>query len=195
MPVARVLVESSLPHLDRLFDYGVPEALDESAKPGVRVKVKFNGQDLNGFIMERVAESDAGHTLVPLAKVVSPVPVLTPAVRELVSSVAARYAGTVSDVLRVAVPPRVARLEKEFASAEPEGLAVPDQAEPREATALQAGPAQDALPSAWAAYHNGQAFLQHLAGGGSPRAVLNPLQGFGPGGWPQLLAEAVAAAP
>jgi primosomal protein N' (replication factor Y) len=194
LPVARVLVESSLPHLDRLFDYGVPDTLDHAARPGVRVKVKFNGQDLNGFLMERVAESDAGHTLVPLAKVVSPVPVLTPAVRELVSSVAARYAGTVSDVLRVAVPPRVARLEKEFASAEPEGPAVPDQAEPREATALQAGSAQDALPGAWAAYHNGQAFLQHLAGGGSPRAVLNPLQGFGPGGWPQLLAEAVAAA-
>lgn len=194
LPVARVLVESSLPHLDRLFDYGVPDTLDHAARPGVRVKVKFNGQDLNGFLMERVAESDAGHSLVPLAKVVSPVPVLTPAVRDLVSSVAARYAGTVSDVLRVAVPPRVARLEKEFASAEPEGPAVPDQAEPREVTALQAGPAQDALPGAWAAYHNGQAYLQHLAGGGSPRAVLNPLQGFGPGGWPQLLAEAVAAA-
>jgi primosomal protein N' (replication factor Y) len=199
LPVARVLVESSLPHLDRLFDYGVPDTLDHAATPGVRVKVKFNGQDLNGFLMERVAESDAGHTLVPLAKVVSPVPVLTPAVRELVYSVAARYAGTVSDVLRVAVPPRVAKLDKEFASAEPEwqavpDQAVPDQAEPREATALQAGPAQDALPGAWAAYHNGQAFLQHLAGGGSPRAVLNPLQGFGPGGWPQLLAEAVAAA-
>ncbi|MEW1985080.1 primosomal protein N' [Pseudarthrobacter oxydans] len=199
LPVARVLVESSLPHLDRLFDYGVPDTLDHAATPGVRVKVKFNGQDLNGFLMERVAESDAGHTLVPLAKVVSPVPVLTPAVKELVYSVAARYAGTVSDVLRVAVPPRVARLDKEFASAEPEwqavpDQAVPDQAEPREATALQAGPAQDALPGAWAAYHNGQAFLQHLAGGGSPRAVLNPLQGFGPGGWPQLLAEAVATA-
>ncbi len=194
LPVARVQVESSLPHLDRLFDYGVPDTLDHAARPGVRVKVKFNGQDLNGFLMERVAESDAGHTLVPLAKVVSPVSVLTPAVRELVSSVAARYAGTVSDVLRVAVPPRVARLEKELASAEPEGQAVPDQAEPREATALQARPAQDALPGAWAAYRNGQSFLQHLAGGGSPRAVLNPLQGFRPGGWPQLLAEAVAAA-
>ena len=38
-------------------------------RPGVRVKVKFNGQELSGFIMERVAESDAGHTLVPLQKV------------------------------------------------------------------------------------------------------------------------------
>jgi primosomal protein N' (replication factor Y) len=194
LPVARVLVESSLPHLDRLFDYGVPDTLDEVAIPGVRVKVKFNGQDLSGFLMERVAASDAGHTLVPLAKVVSPVSVLTPAVRELVASVAARYAGTVSDVLRVAVPPRVAKLEKEFVAAEPEAPAAPDKAEPREATQLQAVPGPATLPGAWAAYHNGQAFLHHLAGGGSPRAVLNPLQGYGPAGWPRLLAEAVAAA-
>jgi len=194
LPVARVLVESSLPHLDRLFDYGVPDTLDEVAVPGVRVKVKFNGQDLSGFLMERVAASDAGHTLVPLAKVVSPVSVLTPAVRELVASVAARYAGTVSDVLRVAVPPRVAKLEKEFVAAEPEAPAAPDKAEPRDTTQPQAGPGPATLPAAWAAYHNGQAFLHHLAGGGSPRAVLNPLQGYGPAGWPRLLAEAVAAA-
>lgn len=196
MPVAKVLVESSLPHLDRLFDYGVPEALDVSARPGVRVKVKFNGQDLNGFIMERVAESDAGHTLVPLAKVVSPVPVLTPAVRELVTSVAARCAGTVSDVLRVAVPPRVARLEKEFAVGEPVDAAQPLDA-PGPAAGMVQPPASGAdrmEATAWASYRNGLPFLRHLGDGGSPRAVLNPLQGFGPGGWPQLLAEAVAAA-
>jgi primosomal protein N' (replication factor Y) len=37
--VARVLIDSPLPQLDRLFDYGIPEALRESAVPGVRVRV------------------------------------------------------------------------------------------------------------------------------------------------------------
>ncbi|MGO4235738.1 primosomal protein N' [Pseudarthrobacter sp. YAF2] len=180
LPVARVLVESSLPHLDRPFDYAVPASLDQDARPGVRVKVKFNGQDLNGFLLERVAESDAGHTLVPLAKVVSPVPVLTPAVRDLATAVAARYAGTVSDVLRLAIPPRVARLEKDF----------PSSADSGEAGTLPGTPG----PSAWTAYGTGPAFLRHLAGGGAPRAVVNPLQGYGPAGWPHLLAEAAAAA-
>ncbi|MGN7200177.1 primosomal protein N' [Arthrobacter sp. SAFR-044] len=183
LPVARVLVESSLPHLDRPFDYAVPDALDQAAQPGVRVKVKFNGQDLSGFLLERVAESDAGHTLVPLAKVVSPVPVLTPAVRDLAVSVAARYAGTVSDVLRLAVPPRVARLEKEY----PASL---DAVETEGVPGLRAAPDL----SAWAAYRTGAAFLRHLAAGGSPRAVVNPLQGYGPAGWPDLLAQAAAAA-
>ena len=183
LPVARVLVDSSLPHLDRPFDYAVPAELDQAAQPGVRVKVKFNGQDLTGFLLERLAESDAGHSLVPLAKVVSPVPVLTAAIRELAAAVAARYAGTVSDVLRLAVPPRVARLEKDYPAALDTGTTEADAAPP-------AAPGV----SAWAAYRTGAAFLRHLAGGGSPRAVVNPLQGYGSAGWPVLLAEAAAAA-
>ncbi len=47
--------------------------------------------------------------------------------------------------------------------------------------------------SSWSSYRNGPAFLQHLNAGESPRAVLSALQGYGPGGWPRLIAEAVAA--
>jgi primosomal protein N' (replication factor Y) len=196
-PVARVLVESPLPHLDRPFDYSVPAELDAAAQAGARVKVKFNGQELGGFILERAAESDAGHTLVPLHKVISPVPVLTPAVRDLASAVAARYAGTLSDVLRAAVPPRVARLEKEFlarhagtATAGP----VPTDADAAAATDATADPtAEVAGPGGWEAYRNGEAFVRHLKDGGSPRAVFSPLQGFGHAAWPRLVADAVAA--
>ncbi|MBP1136082.1 primosomal protein N' (replication factor Y) [Arthrobacter sp. PvP023] len=193
LPVARVLIESSLPHLDRPFDYSVPAAIDDAAQPGVRVKVKFNGQELGGYILDRLAESDAGHTLVPLHKVVSPVRVLTPELAELAGKVAARYAGTISDVLRVAIPPRVAGLEKELAAEGTLGLSRGTAAEP----AADPGPEADRIPPApghWSRYINGAAFLQHLAAGESPRAVLSALQGFGPAGWPALVAEAVAAA-
>lgn len=187
LPVARVLIESSLPHLDRPFDYSVPAEMADTAQAGVRVKVKFSGQELSGYILERTAESDAGHGLVPLHKVVSPVAVLTPGLKELANRVAARYAGTVSDVLRVAIPPRVAKVEKELAADEP-GVQPSPGAEirPLRSEAPNGGPA-------WAEYRNGNAFLRHLNGGGSPRAVLSALQGFGPGGWPRLIAEAVAA--
>jgi primosomal protein N' (replication factor Y) len=197
LPVARVLIESSLPHLDRPFDYSVPASLDVVAQPGVRVKVKFNGQDLSGFILDRLVESDAGHTLVPLHKVVSPVQVLTPELAGLAGKVAARYAGTLSDVLRVAIPPRVAKLEKELAAegtlssgkpaaeAGPAGEVAAEEREQAWARVPAAGP--------WSRYVNGVAFLEHLGAGESPRAVLSALQGFGPAGWPALLAEAVAA--
>lgn len=43
-PVARVLVDVAVAHLDRLHDYAVPPALDEAAAPGVRVRVRLAGR-------------------------------------------------------------------------------------------------------------------------------------------------------
>ncbi|MBB6402967.1 primosomal protein N' [Arthrobacter sp. AZCC_0090] len=185
-PVARVLIESPLPHLDRPFDYSVPAEFERTALAGVRVKVRFNGQELNGFVLERAESSEAGHALSPLLKVISPIQVLTPSLLELASSVAARYAGTLSDVLRTAIPPRVAGLEKLLLS----GDSLLE--EPAE-TASPAGGAVSPAQAAWASYTNGAPYLQHLAGGGSPRAVLTAVRGFGAAGWPELVASAVAA--
>jgi primosomal protein N' (replication factor Y) len=42
-PVARVIVDIPLTHLDRTFDYHVPEKLDEAAVPGCRVRVRYAG--------------------------------------------------------------------------------------------------------------------------------------------------------
>ncbi|SIR76556.1 primosomal protein N' [Micromonospora avicenniae] len=110
-----------LAHLDRLFDYLVPAALDEQAVPGTRVKVRFAGQLVDGWLLERVDSSDHPR-LAYLEKVVSPEPVLSPEVARLARAVADRYAGSLADVLRLAVPPRHARVEKE---ARPEGLGAP----------------------------------------------------------------------
>ncbi len=65
-PVARVLVDVALAHLDRPFDYVVPETMSADAQPGVRVKVRFAGQDVDGFIVER-AVHDRAHRPAPAA--------------------------------------------------------------------------------------------------------------------------------
>ncbi|MFG3699306.1 primosomal protein N' [Micromonospora sp. NPDC047620] len=102
-----------LAHLDRPFDYLVPAELDADAVPGTRVKVRFAGQLVDGWLLERA--DDSGHTgrLAYLEKVVSPEPVLAPEVARLARAVADRYAGSLADVLRLAVPPRHARVEKD----------------------------------------------------------------------------------
>ncbi|WDZ92539.1 primosomal protein N' [Nocardiopsis sp. HUAS JQ3] len=117
LPVARVVVDTPLPHLDRYFDYRVPADMDEAAVPGCRVKVRFNNRQLGGFLAERVETSEFSGRLAYLEAVVSPEPVLTPEILGLARAVADRYAGTLSDVLRLAVPPRHARVEKEAAKA------------------------------------------------------------------------------
>ena len=124
-PVARVLVDVPLAHLDRPFDYLVPAKMHDQVVPGSRVKVRFAGQDVDGFVLERVDRSEHEGRLMPLRRAVSPEPVLSPAVARLSELVADRYAGTRSDVLRLAVPSRHATTEKQAVAAGAGGVARP----------------------------------------------------------------------
>lgn len=173
-PVARVVLDVPLAHLDRVFDYAVPAAMAEGARPGTRVKVRFAGQEADGFVVARAEASDHDGTLVPLRRLVSPEPVLSPAVEALCRQVAERYAGVSADVRRLAVPPRHATTEREPTSPEPP---------------LEHDPA--AADRAWAAYPAAAPFLAHVREGHAPRAVW----GAAPGDdWPVLLAQLAAAA-
>lgn len=168
-PVAQVLVDVPLAHLDRPFDYAVPATMADTARAGVRVKVRFAGKDVNGFVLSRVASSAHPGRLQPLRKVVSDEPVLTADVAELTALVARRWAGTRSDVLRLAVPPRHARVEKEPQRSPPDaGLPAPD-------------------PAGWT--HYGSDVLERLARGEPARAVWSVLPGDDGAA---LLAEALA---
>ena len=183
-PVAKVLVDKGPVHLDKLWDYAVPAEMDAEARPGVRVRVRFGagtgrvregrregGGLLDGYIVERVAESDYRGPLAAIAQVVSPEPVLGPGLLALCRAVADRYAGSLADVLQLAMPKRNVRAESETS---PPPLPPP-------------GPPE---PGSWARYPAGPGFLDALAGGGTPRAVWTALPGPH---WPDEWAAAVAA--
>ncbi|MFY1693425.1 primosomal protein N' [Plantactinospora sp. WMMB782] len=102
-----------LAHLDRPFDYLVPAELAEQARPGTRVRVRFAGQLVDGWLLDRAELSAHDGRLNYLERLVSPEPVLTPEIARLARAVADRYAGNLADVLRLAVPPRHARVERE----------------------------------------------------------------------------------
>ena len=115
-PVARVRVDSTLPQVDRTFDYRVPAELSEDAVPGARVRVLFNGHEMTGYIEERAATTDWTRTsLLPIKSVLSRVPSVAPEIFALAEALADRYASTVANVLRLAVPPRIAALDKKYA--------------------------------------------------------------------------------
>ena len=194
-PVASVQVDTGLAHLDRPFEYLVPQSLAETAQPGVRVKVRFAGQDLDGFVLERRATAEHEGRLAPLRRVVSPEPVLTPAVLAAARVVAQRYAGSLGDVLRLAVPPRHAAAEKALPVQAPDLPHPPDDAGAGGGRrAGEAGGAGAAAPS-WARYPAGRHFLAHLAAGGAPAASWLALPTTDPAeDWPAALAEAARTA-
>src|SRR3954453_16675996 len=73
-PVAQGLVDVPLAHLDRPFEYAVPPSMAGAAVPGPRVKVRFAGQDVDGYVVARVATSDPPGKLALLRRAVSPEP-------------------------------------------------------------------------------------------------------------------------
>jgi primosomal protein N' (replication factor Y) len=112
--IARVMVDTPLPQLDRLFDYRVPESMAADARPGVRVRVPLRSlrRIADGFIVEVVTEAEFTGALSELEAVVSAAPVLAPEVWTVARRVADRAAGSASDVIRLAVPKRQVRVEK-----------------------------------------------------------------------------------
>lgn len=114
--IARVLVDSSLPQLDRLFDYGIPNALREHVVPGTRVRVPLRsaGRVADGLVVEVVESGEYAGVLSEVDSVVSPVRVLTAEVWALARRAADRAAGSANDIIRLAVPTRQVRVEKAY---------------------------------------------------------------------------------
>jgi primosomal protein N' (replication factor Y) len=174
LPVAHVVVDLPLAHLDRPFDYQVPATMHEDVGAGCRVKVRFAGRDVDGFVVSRSQTTDHVGALAPIRRVVSAEPVLTPEILETARAVADRYAGTLADVLRLAVPPRHARVEAE-------------ELPPRQAVMDRP---LDTLAESWATEVGGTALLTRLSAGESPRAVWTAAPGAD---WAFQLAAAAAA--
>jgi primosomal protein N' (replication factor Y) len=114
LPIARVLVDTGVFHLDQLYDYSVPEKLSGIITPGVRVQLPFGNRETEGIVVTRVASPERAGTLKAITKVLSPHCVATPASLTLIDKAAEFYCCNPWDLLRSAVPPRVASVDKEL---------------------------------------------------------------------------------
>ncbi len=166
------MVDSPLPHLDRPFDYLVPAELTEAVSAGSRVRVRFAGRLVDGWVLRRVEASDHDGRLSYLERGVGDEPVLSTETSTLFRAVADRWAGTFADVLRLAVPPRHARAESAPAV---EPAAAPDPPD----------------PTGWARYRSGPSFVNAVRDGRPVRAVWNAAPGEN---WPARIAEVAQSA-
>jgi primosomal protein N' (replication factor Y) (superfamily II helicase) len=170
-PVARLMVDVPLAHLDRPFDYLVPDKLAADIGPGSRVRVRFSGRLVDAYVLERRAASDHEGKLAFVERAVGGEPVLTTQTTALFRAVADRWAGNFVDVLRLGVPSR-------HAAAETSTHELAPRPQPPQHTGFER-------------YRAGPAFLSAVANGRAARAVWSVLPGEA---WPDRLAEAVQVA-
>ena len=70
-PIARVLVDHQILHLDQIYEYEVPELFTESASVGALVEIEFGHALTQGVILERREEAESGGTLKEILKVLT----------------------------------------------------------------------------------------------------------------------------
>lgn len=113
-PIAQVVLDVQALHLGQTFDYFIDEKDSEAAQPGVLVRVRFGGQRVSGVIWARTDTSDTPRSSIRyIERVLSPDVLVPASMREDIGLVAKAYGGTRANILRFAVPPRVAKVEAE----------------------------------------------------------------------------------
>ena len=113
-PIAQVVLDVQALHLGQTFDYFIDEKDSEAAQPGVLLRVRFGGQRVSGVIWARTDTSDTPRSSIRyIERVLSPDVLVPASMREDIGLIAKAYGGTRANILRFAVPPRVAKVEAE----------------------------------------------------------------------------------
>lgn len=203
--VAHVLVDTDLPHLDRPLDYVIPDSMLQEAVPGRIVRVRLAGRRKTGWILSRSTQTTTS-SLRSLESVISSTQVLTPAFVEVARRIAQRHVATLSQVFSLAIPSRVAGVEKQLLQLDEStssysketSAAVPhnqhdhhdtSDAQAADESASDEADSTDSLRVVSADYPAGAALVDRLRRGDSPRAVVTVL----PTSRQHLLREALRA--
>lgn len=173
--VAAVAVEVDTPanHLAGVYDYAVTNKWQEHAQPGARVRVRYNGQLTDGYIVSEKKPLPKQQQLVRIERVIGDVPPLTAHIHQVAEQLSTTYAGRTLDILRHAIPPRHAAAEKQFL--------VETGVPPLDAPGADADRARTGRPPRsrlWPAYSAGEAYLDRLYHGGDPWAAVSAPPGL-----------------
>ncbi len=168
--VARVVVEVEPLHLDRAFDYLIPDDLEVVA--GQRVQVAFAGRSVRGLVVEVAEDSDVPEErLRPLKRLLGQHRWVLPQELGVLRWAADRYGAPLGDVLRHALPPRTVDVERR---AEASGWFPPGRAR---RPASDPAPEPGVLRERWGAYGTDGVALLDAVASGSGSFMWRPLPG------------------
>jgi primosomal protein N' (replication factor Y) len=112
LPVADIYVDAGVYHLDSLYSYLVPEKYSEVIGIGTLVSIPFHGREIVGIVRTRRAGEVGG--LKAITKPLGSIPLATGELLLLIEKLSMRYAAHPFDIIRSALPDRVATVEREF---------------------------------------------------------------------------------
>jgi primosomal protein N' (replication factor Y) (superfamily II helicase) len=168
--IARVAVEVEPLHLDRPFDYRVPDDLELTV--GQRVQVVFGGRLVRGLVVELAGrtEVDPGR-LLPVRRALGEHAWVRASELELLRWAADRFGAPLADVVRHALPSRTVDVERRAADAGwfPPGTGRRPSSDP--------APAEDLLDAAWEVYGGSGRRLRDAVAGGHGSFLWRPLPG------------------
>ena len=104
-PIAKVLVDHHILHLDQYLEYLVPEELSSSASIGTLVEVELSHHLTQGIVVARYEKSESGGELKTLSKVLSGLPYMPTELLGTVEDCASLYGSSAWDFIRSCVPP------------------------------------------------------------------------------------------
>jgi primosomal protein N' (replication factor Y) len=111
--VANVWVDASVYHLDGEFSYLIPGNLSRNISIGSLVSIPFHGREVIGVVLS-LSELGNLSGLKSISKAIGSAPLLSEPVISLIRAAAARYACHPFDLIRSAIPDRVAGVERDF---------------------------------------------------------------------------------
>ena len=173
LPIASILVDTGLLHLDQELDFLVPQELSEHLTPGTLVKVPFNRKRVLGVVLSRKSTSAYAGRLRFVSEQIRSLPLVTPTILTLIAEVSQHYGGNRWDTLRYALPNFSSKSKKFESSTElankPARAVLPESEDHRYSEyfwrALQERPsAQNQIRAFWAAppAENPLLFLEKL---------------------------------
>jgi len=118
-PIATVLVDTGVVHLNDPYDYLIPIHLSETAVPGSLIEVHFGSRVTQGYVLDR--RDGETSALKFIDKVLSPLAIYVGETREVIERAAKRYACSVWDLITTALPARAISVEKRFSQHQEHG--------------------------------------------------------------------------
>ncbi|MEY3384924.1 MAG: hypothetical protein RLZ38_425, partial [Actinomycetota bacterium] len=110
-PVASVLVDTPVSHLEGIYDYLVPQELSSAAVVGTKVLIEFGKAKTEGLILARKDLDASIPRLKPLLALSSPSGLIQPSTLKHIELVRNRFGGSFWNLLNQAIPSRVIREE------------------------------------------------------------------------------------